>query len=276
MKRVILAVITLVLPSLIWADGFGGSIFGGAATCSGADIFNQAPRIFPLFDSAKSTCTIPKIGTFTASALAGVDPLGITSEIEGQATTGGTKVGGIAAGAVAGAQATFFDTVDLISPIIDYTGGVTVIAGDAYDLSVSGSAKFHPASADITFSILSINGEPVPSPATYQQTVSQDANGSKSGNLSIEFTILACPCSFVWQATGLASSGGGSSASFHDPFFLDLPPGWTYTLASQQAVTTTPEPASLLLTGVGLLAVALLRRFGPISTARSGHGPERA
>jgi hypothetical protein len=114
--------------------------------------------------------------------------------------------------------------------------------------------------ASVTFSVVSINGEPVSSPATYQQMVSQTSDGSYSGNLSVEFTILACPCSFEFQVEGSVIGGGSSSGSFHDPFFINLPDGWSYTLASQEAVST-PEPSSWLMVAFGMIAFCgVLRR----------------
>jgi hypothetical protein len=263
MLRKLFLIVALCLPWLALASEFGGMIFGGASTCAGADTFGpQNPVLGVATGSAASgPCTIPKIGTFTASASASVDLLGVSPEIQGQATTTGPLIGGFTAAAAAGVTATYFDTVHLISPVIDFRGGVDVVAGDSYSLNISNSAPLHPMDASVTFSVVSINGEPVSSPATYQQMVSQSSDGSYSGNLSVEFTILACPCSFEFQVDGTVSGGGSSSGSFHDPFFINLPDGWSYTLASQEAVST-PEPNSLALVALGMIAFCgMLRRM---------------
>jgi len=263
MSRNLFALVVLFLPGLAQASEFGGMIFGGGATCGGADTFGPEDAILGV--AADSTnipsCTIPKIGTFSASASASVDLLGVTPEIQGQATTTGPLIIGVSAASTAGAQATYFDTVHLISPSINFAGGVDVVAGDSYNLNISNSAPPHLMDGSITFSVVSINGEPVSSPATYQQMVSESSDGSYSGNLSVEFTILACPCSFEFQVEGSVIGGGSSSGSFHDPFFINLPDGWSYTLASQEAVST-PEPSCMALVVFGMTALrGVLRRM---------------
>jgi hypothetical protein len=262
MLRNLFAVAALFLPWLAQSSEFGGSIFGGAATCTSADNFGPENTVLGVAaDSGNSACTIPHIGTFTASASASVDLLGVTPEIQGQATTTGPLILGITAASTAGVTATYFDTVHLISPMINFAGGVDVVAGDSYSLNISNSAPTHLMDGSITFSVVSINGEPVSSPATYQQMVSENSDGSYSGNLSVEFTILACPCSFQFQVEGLLGGGGSSSGSFHDPFFINLPDGWRYTLASQEAVST-PEPSSLAMMAIGMIAFCgVLRRM---------------
>jgi hypothetical protein len=274
MQRTLFAIIALSLPSLaLEASEFGGSIFGGASTCAGADTFGPQDAVLggATNNANSGPCTIPNVGTWSASPSASVDLFGISPEIQGEATTTGTLVLGLTAAAAAGASATYFDTVHLISPRINSTGGVDVIAGDTYNLSVSGSGQFHAASADITFSVISINGEPAPSPATYQQMISETSDGTYSGNISVAFTILACPCSFVFQVDGSAAAGGGSTASFNDPFFLELPPGWTYTLASQEAATA-PELSSLVLVASGMVSfcAALRRKLDKTRRVRGG------
>ena len=63
--------------------------------------------------------------------------------------------------------------------------------------------------------------------------------------------LSGCPakgslCSFMVNWSGSASVQGTTSASFTDPLSIDLPLGWTYTLASQ-SVATVPEPSYLPL-----------------------------
>jgi hypothetical protein len=87
-----------------------------------------------------------------------------------------------------------------------------------------------------------------------------ETDGELSGTLSEEFTILGCPCDFVFDVEGSAHASNGGSAGYHDPFFVDLPPGWSFTIASDQSAT--PEPGGLASIGGGLLLLAagLIRR----------------
>jgi hypothetical protein len=67
-------------------------------------------------------------------------------------------------------------------------------------------------------------------------------------------------------------------ASFSDPKFIDLPPGWTYTLASDPGVvitpTPTPEPAMFWLVGFLVLAVGIgAARKGTEIRGKSTHCP---
>lgn len=153
---------------------------------------------------------------------------------------------------VATSASSYFDTVSLISPLIDYTGGVSVTAGDNYSLNVTGASANSTASIGLT--ILSINGAPAPS--SYADNQYQTGSGTSSGQLSVDFTILACPCSFEFIVLGSAVAGPQTAtASFEDPFFITLPPGWTYTLASQTAAAA-PEPGTVVF-GIGGLVLMI-------------------
>ncbi|HZW95674.1 MAG TPA: PEP-CTERM sorting domain-containing protein [Candidatus Eremiobacteraceae bacterium] len=56
------------------------------------------------------------------------------------------------------------------------------------------------------------------------------------------------------------ASNGSAAKAADDPFFVQLPPGWTYTLASQQAAAI-PEPTSLALTLItlGVVGIGVIR-----------------
>jgi hypothetical protein len=54
--------------------------------------------------------------------------------------------------------------------------------------------------------------------------------------------------------------GASGSVTLSDPVNFLLPPGWTYTLASQEQLSSIPEPSSLVLAGTGLLGLIGVRR----------------
>ncbi|MBI4910377.1 MAG: hypothetical protein HY820_42560 [Acidobacteria bacterium] len=60
--------------------------------------------------------------------------------------------------------------------------------------------------------------------------------GAQSGLLnSGQYEFRHCPCVFTLKLQVSAAIANGGSASAEDPFTINLPPGWTYTLASQEA-----------------------------------------
>ena len=87
--------------------------------------------------------------------------------------------------------------------------------------------------------------------------------GSLSGTLDTgDIVISGCPCTveIIGLVTVRGSNGGGGSAK--DPFTINLPPGWTYTLASEEqaaAVAPAPEPGTLSTIWAVLAAAAVIR-----------------
>jgi len=65
---------------------------------------------------------------------------------------------------------------------------------------------------------------------------------------------------FSVGATASVSGGDGDYAEFSDPVTFILPPGWTYTLASQEA-TAVPEPSTLsfAIISLGLVGISVIR-----------------
>lgn len=143
------------------------------------------------------------------------------------------------------------DTITLNSPLINYTGGVDVVVGSNYTLDVAFVNSLNAASSQVSFNVPVINGTPVTFPAQGQQMLNH--NGHLTGQIQDEFTILACPCSFTLLVMAQASADDGALADATDPFFIQLPPGWTYTTSSQAAAV--PEPASLIFIVSGLIGL---------------------
>lgn len=170
----LLAFIVLGSPPIAWAASFGGTATSSASTpCDPMSPVGPIPEVLGEATAASSSgpCSVPRLGTYSSSAYAHVDQLGISYDISGSATASGAAISG-ASPAGASAEATYFDTVTLISPLIDYTGGVPVTASDNYTINVSGVA-----SAQILCSITSINGAPVPSPPHISSSFPRAAQG---------------------------------------------------------------------------------------------------
>jgi hypothetical protein len=87
--------------------------------------------------------------------------------------------------------------------------------------------------------------------------------GTKTGLLDAGLLIFVkCPCVFTLELSAGAGAANGGSASASDPITIELPPGWTYTTASQ-APLATPEPVGFLPVGGALLVLGqYLRRLG--------------
>jgi hypothetical protein len=87
--------------------------------------------------------------------------------------------------------------------------------------------------------------------------------GSSSGTLDTGEIAIAncdhCAIDILGSVTVRGSNGGGGTAK--DPFTINLPEGWTYTLASEQQaqVSTVPEPSSFALVGSVLAAAGMVR-----------------
>jgi hypothetical protein len=255
MKWIFSVALLVFGAALAVASPFSTIIAGGATTECGASGGTFGPEQPPLGVGSDSISSGPCVvlGVLqSASASASVNATGTTSQIAGSAASQGV-------GAVAGASASYSDTVTLNSPQINFTGGVNVIISDAYtlDLSGVGSAVGAGGEVEIALAILGINGLQAPvSDRAFQGALT---NGTYTGQLNVNFSISSCPCNFLFQLSGDADVASGVSADFQDPIVITLPPGWTYTLASQTVgAVATPEPGtSLGLTGFGLLTIGL-------------------
>lgn len=236
------------------ANPFYGSTVSASATtqCGAPDsIGPTAVGAAGFVDAASGPCVV--VGTLGAQADA-VSQASIASlwNVSGQAYA--TNYG-----STASADFAFYDSVTLNSPLINYTGGVDVVAGDNYTLNLAAPAGGN-ANAFLRYTVTTING--APAPPSYQDFILQSSSGIYTGALNVAFTILACPCSFEFLVTGhvnaaMSGAPGQAFATVHDPLFIDLPPGWTYTLDSQSAGPATPEPSTLLLAGAALILAGL-------------------
>jgi len=86
--------------------------------------------------------------------------------------------------------------------------------------------------------------------------------GAASGTLDTgEITIPNCPCVIEILGTVAVQGQNGAGGTARDPFMIELPEGWTYTLASEQQAQAgaVPEPGSLVLVGSILLAAGMER-----------------
>jgi hypothetical protein len=140
---------------------------------------------------------------------------------------------------------------------MDFDGSVTVIAGVGYDIVADSGDLDGTGVASITISIPTVDDVPLTLPIEDSRV---ETDGELSGTFSEEFTILGCPCDFVFDVQGSAHASNGGSAGYHDPFFVDLPPGWSYTIASAESATPEPGSLALVVGGVLLIAAGLRRR----------------
>lgn len=251
MKRLIAAVtvacaVSLASPS-VHAGWFLQAMGSASAACgSPANVSKNVIAIQGLSPGAIST------GANTAS---GVCPSGKVKSATFMAAAAFNSVSGSAqsTNAIASAGADYQDDVTLLPPA-GFTGsGVTF--GMLANATVTLNAGRHSyAEGDLTLSV----------PA-FAQDIKFVANTFLSGNGTFtdlletgSMIFVSCPCTTEFSLNGSADANGVSgSASFSDPVSFILPPGWTYTLASEQT-SAVPECPSLLLT---LTAVLLWRIF---------------
>lgn len=95
--------------------------------------------------------------------------------------------------------------------------------------------------------------------------------GDSSGTLNTgEITVPNCPCTIeiLGAVSVQGANGGGGSAK--DPFTINLPEGWTYTLASEQQAqaSAVPGPGSLVMVG-SVLAAGGIGRLWQVRRTRS-------
>jgi hypothetical protein len=251
MQKLIRMGLFWVVPGFALANSFGTNILANATTeCGGSSTLGpeQPPLGVGHASVSSGPCVFALVFPMSASASASVDLLGTSSEIEGSALSMGV-------GSLGGSSATYFDTVTLNSPLIDYTGSVSVGVADAYTLDLSGVSGLAAGQSSVALGILSING--LQAPVSYRASRGVVSDGAYSGQLDVSFSILSCPCSFVFELTGEAEAANGVSADFNDPVVIALPDGWTYSLASHQTGGTVAavEPGSLFELGLGVIVI---------------------
>jgi len=147
--------------------------------------------------------------------------------------------------------ASFTDTV-----YVDESGDVNVEAEASYHLQITGAGSGpNAAFALVQYDIRGTTG--TLGPGTYFDQVEKSADGSYYGNLTVDFTIDGCPCSYFYALTGGAEAVNNSTATFF-----------------AQSAASTPEPRSFWLVGIGVLAIgrmprqSALRSYKPMSLDR--------
>jgi hypothetical protein len=84
--------------------------------------------------------------------------------------------------------------------------------------------------------------------------------GTEDGTLDSGLLLIqSCPCSVAIEEEIYVSAKNGT-ASAVDPLTIELPPGWTYTLASDAGLTSVPEPGTLVPIGCALIAAGMCFR----------------
>jgi hypothetical protein len=258
--------VLFVSPSAAWADDFGGRAWGSTFGCSSGIDPYVAPGLGVEGRSDQGFCDafVPN-GTSSARSQANTFS-SLNSQISGAVSSNSL-------GTTATALAQSFDTVTIYPPPGSPVGAAAEIsAGDDYTISISNAntivfarvAGSDPPENVDEFSVARVTIEVSLNPSlTFPPTgsVVRTTDGTFHGLIfTPTLTVLACPCDVVMQLFGLANVVDGASADFHDAPFLMLPPGWTYTFASE--TSTVPEPTSvlLLIAGLSVLGIAVGKR----------------
>jgi len=100
----------------------------------------------------------------------------------------------------------------------------------------------------------------------------QLTGGSSQGILTTgDLTLSNCPCTVEIDGIVSVNVSNGGSGHAVDPFTINLPEGWTYTLESE-SLASVPEPGNLVPVGTLLIAAGIYRRrrvrIGSTSSAR--------
>ncbi len=233
-----------------------------SSVCSATPLFNLSVSggvvvACPLPAGAKATFSLTGVQPLTSppttisGTCAGNPPVIDTATAAATAVAGGESASASTSGAGSAATALgkYMDTFTL-HPLPGFGPGVTFSVTSTYTLS---SSPFSSNGADGIADV----GMAVPLFGFNKQVGSLLTGGTISGLLnSSQFTFVKCPCVFSATFSAEAGAVNGGSASATDPITINLPPGWTYTAASQ--ASAVPEPAGLVGIG-GVLLV--LRRF---------------
>ncbi len=205
-----------------------------------SSIFVKSSTSGILTDQTAVSATCPGSPPFDTSAMAQATA-GVGGVFASEMTVGGGSGGA--------SHSSYMDTITLHPPPGSSDSGVKFGVAANYTLTVGGAGgpdgALGVAEIDLQvplfeFSKSGVNG----------------VNGTLPGLLDSGsgFIFAQCPCVFSLTLLAQAAAANGASASASDPLTLELPPGWTYTLASQQ-VASTPEPGPLFSVGGALLAL---------------------
>ena len=197
--------------------------------------------------SSSGVCNTVSGSSVTSTSFARVNG------VSGSVTVTGT---GDAFG-VGEATAVYDDIVNLQPPPGFSGSGVTFGMIANYDVVLGTNSQTIQAAAAMSLSVPLFDQDA----ATPIFLPVGDGNFTFTGLLQTgSMTFASCPCSaeFILEGGAVASGEDGTSASFSDPVSFVLPPGWTYTLASD--ASSIPEPGSLVFVLIGLAGVFLGRR----------------
>jgi hypothetical protein len=230
-----------------------------SADCNGADVVRDE-ALAVREKHCEFVIDGQRISSF-ATARAVANPLGSLVDVTGSANTGPF--------AAAVFQADSSDLVTLHPPAGMPPGPVTVQAGTTYNFSIINDPPLHLAGGFVKVEVPTVNDVDLFFPPTAIHE--EERAGSFSGSILTDpFTILACPCHFVVEITARGGAVNGGFIVISDPFFLNLPPGWTYTLSS--APSEVPEAGTLILIGVGASVLRMRRRLSRLKAAFESAG----
>jgi|HubBroStandDraft_1064217.scaffolds.fasta_scaffold00293_23 hypothetical protein len=251
----------VAVPSLGWADWAIATNGEALAGCGGQQVSRavsssqtSSPTIIAITDGAPSDGSCPgDSGGPTSATYLGHAAF---NDVSGNAQASLAGVASIAA--------VYVDDVTLHPP--GGFAGSTVTFGMVanYNLQVD-ATRGAAAIADLALYV-----------PQFGQRITEAVDSLTSGNHSFsgliqtgDMTFNNEPFTTQFELLGDASAsvagpGASGSASFSDPVSFILPPGWTYTLASQEpsgaGPTPTPEPSSLALLGLGLASIGFIGR----------------
>ena len=122
------------------------------------------------------------------------------------------------------------NTITLHAPPGSGNSGVTFSVSSTYTVTISGQ-ELEPLGAAFAYA-----GFYIPQFVFLAQTPPL-GDGTWPGMLnSAQFTFVHCPCRFTLRLYAKAFAESGGSASVEDPFTVNLPPGWTYTVDSDDQI----------------------------------------
>lgn len=246
-----------------------------ASICGASPLFNLSVGGFEsavcptpqqnMFSQSGTTPLSPDVPTLGGTC-PGPDPISDSISAMAHAEAGGVSasVNTIGPGAGGGANSLYMDTFTLHRPPNSPDTGVSFSVTSNYTLTVGGlgaPGATATASLDMQVPLFDFDSKVI----VFQQ------NGTSTGLLdSSQFIFAHCPCVFSMSLIAQAAAGNGGSASAADPVTINLPPGWTYTAASQDF--TTPEPGGLFTVSSALLALGVYCRRVRIDSTTTTRG----
>jgi hypothetical protein len=255
---VVIFAANFVAPSLVWADWVLTTFGAAQAACAAPKLGNfiqstqtDTPNVIAITDGASSDGFCPGNGGGPTSASYLVHAA--FNDVSGRVQ--------VSLAGAAAVTANYTDDVTLHPPVGFEGSTVTFGMVANANLRTNFSGLGGLATALLFFHVLGRD-------TVFSADTNTSGNGSFSELLQTFDLTLNAPFTTEFQLAGKAIvtlADGNASASFSDPVTFILPPGWTYTLASQQATSAVPEPGAGSMLGLGILvliAVAQRRSSG--------------